>query len=37
MLFGIPAEDFVMNVVLGIPATIGMIYAAITVKPDQEN
>lgn len=30
-MFGIPMQDFIINIVMGVPASIGMIYVALTV------
>lgn len=31
MIFGIPTMDFFICIVMGVPASIGMTYAALTV------
>jgi len=37
-MFGLDPQDFVVLIVMGIPSSIGMIYAALTIQPeDQEN
>lgn len=37
MIFGIPAQEFVVEIVMGIPASLGMLWAAWTVGRDGGN